>query len=59
MAHLGLGGLSCCFSNFGWALPLQMTGPVGLTGTAGTAVAVNVQVTYTHGFELLGARESS
>jgi hypothetical protein len=58
MGHLGDGGLSCCFSNFGWALPLQMTGPVSvtglpvsLTGPAGGAVTVNVLVRYTHGFE--------
>jgi hypothetical protein len=53
MAHLGLGGLTCCFSNFAWALPLQMTGPlIAPTGLAGSApVRDSVLVQYTHGIE--------
>ncbi len=48
MAHLGLGGLTCCFSNFGWGLTspgLVMTASVSPTtlnigGLEGTATVV-------------------
>jgi len=58
MAHLGDGGLTCCFSNIGWALPLRLSGPVSptgapatVTGTVGVPLPVYVLVRYTHGFE--------
>lgn len=41
MIHNGLGGLSCCFSNFGWALPLTLSTVPGTdhnTATTGTQV---------------------
>jgi hypothetical protein len=51
MAHLGLGGLSCCFSNFAWALPLQLT-VVSSAGDAsapvGSTVTVTASVQYLH-----------
>jgi hypothetical protein len=59
MGHLGLGGLTCCFSNFGWALPLGITTVTGdhQTALAGTAVEINpqVRVQYLHGFEPFSA----
>lgn len=53
MAHLGLGGLSCCFSNFAWAEPLQMSGPaIDPSGLAQSVpVRDSVLVQYTHGIE--------
>ncbi len=47
MIHRGVGGLTCCFSNIGWALPLQMTTVPGTdkqTAPAGTAVALDPAV---------------
>jgi hypothetical protein len=39
MSHTGLGGLSCCFSNFGWALPLTLSTVPGTDhNTAGPGV---------------------
>jgi hypothetical protein len=59
MAHLGLGGLSCCFSNFGWAIPLQLTivSPTdGASAPVGSAVTVTASVQYLHDVgELNGA----
>ncbi len=50
MGHLGLGGLSCCFSNIGWALPATMTPrtPTNTTAPTGTPVPVSVLVRALH-----------
>jgi hypothetical protein len=52
MIHLGGGGLTCCFSNIGWALPLQMSAvsPTAFTGVSGARVSQppTVLVQYLH-----------
>jgi galactose oxidase-like protein len=41
MIHGGLGGLTCCFSNFGWALPLRLS---TVSGTSGNSATVTTTV---------------
>jgi hypothetical protein len=52
LIHLGGGGLTCCFSNFGWALPLQMSPASSTTmnGVSGAQVPQlpTVRVQYLH-----------
>jgi hypothetical protein len=69
MAHLGLGGLTCCFSNFGWGRTspaLVMTASVspttlnigGLEGTA-TVVITGTELSLTNATVLGSIRQGS
>ena len=44
MVHDGLGGLSCCFSNIGWRLPVTITPLTPTNGSAPTGAMVPVSV---------------
>jgi hypothetical protein len=44
MVHSGLGGLTCCFSHIGWALPVTITPQTPTNGSAPTGATVPVTV---------------
>ncbi len=44
MVHSGLGGLTCCFSHIGWALPVTITPRTPTNGSAPTGSTVPVSV---------------